>query len=364
MSQSTTPSTQQAPEQRWVYSPGWNDRLFRRVEALPGPSWIYYLIAWLALFLIEALIKWRDQAYPVGTFFPFHIVFTALGIYALALTHYLDKVATKAMHTYRAVFKGGDPEYYDLLYQLTHLPFWPALFSSLAGVGLAFVLALASPGSMAVLKLATSPLSQSVDGLLFIFQWWAWEVLIYHTVRQLRLVSRIYTQFTRLDLFNQRPLYVFSGLAARTAFGLVIFYLVVDATTPGAFSQPGSFGLTLFLVIMALVTFLWSLMGAHRQLLEEKGRFLGENTRRFLATTKELPQRVDVDHLSSMDEIDATLSSLAQEKKDFSDSHLTLAAGPDSLTGFNDSAADCPLDRSAGSCENHQAITTSMLSLV
>jgi high-affinity nickel permease len=118
-----------------------------------------------------------------------------------------------------------------------------------------------------------------------------------------------------LDLFNQRPLYVFSGLAARTAFGLVILNLVVDATTPGAFSQPGSLGLTLFLVIMALVTFLWPLMGVHRQLQEEKGRFLGETTRRFLAATTELHHRVDEDQFSAMDEIDATLSSLAQEEK-------------------------------------------------
>ncbi len=73
--------------------------------------------------------------------------------------------------------------------------------------------------------------------------------------------------------------------------------------------------MTLFLVIMALVTFLWPLMGVHRLLQEEKGRFLGENARRFMATTAKLHQRVDTDQLSAMDEINNTLSSLAQEEK-------------------------------------------------
>ncbi len=298
-----------------VYSPGWVDWLSRSIEKLPGPGWIYYLFAWLVLVSIETLIKWRDHAYPVGSLFPFHLVFTALGIYAVALMHYLDNVAAKAMQTYRAVFKGDDAEFHTLLYQLTHLPFWHALLSSLAGVGLAVLLAATSPGSIATLKLATSPLSQVVDGLLFLFQWWAWGAFIYHTVRQLRLVSRIYIHFTHLDLFNQRPLYVFSGLAARTAFGLVFLNFVVDATTPGSLSQPGSFGLTLILVLLALVTFFWPLMGVHRVLQTEKVRFLGEAARRFTTTITKLHQRVDTDQLSGMDEINNTLSSLAQEEK-------------------------------------------------
>ncbi len=315
MPQSIPSSHLQARGQGGVYSPGWNDRLFRSIEKLPGPSWIYYLVAWLVLLTIETLIKWRDHAYPVGTIFPFHLVFTALGIYAVAFMHYLDRVAARAMHAYRVVFKGSDAEYNNLLYQLTHLPFWSALLASLAGVGLAFVLAATSPGSIATLKLATSPLSQAVDSLLFLFQWWAWGAFIYHTVRQLRLVSRIFTHFTHLDLFNQGPLYVFSGLAARTAFGLVFLNFAVDATTPGSLSQPGSFGLTLFLVSMALVTFFWPLMGVHRVLQEEKVRFLGEAARRFMATLVELHHRVDMEQLSGMDEINNTLSSLAQEEK-------------------------------------------------
>ncbi len=315
MSQGTTSSHQQAPGQERVFSPGWIDRLTRSIERLPGRSWIYYLITWLVLVAIEILIKWRDHAYPVGTIFPFHLVFTALGIYAVAFMHYLDTVAARAMYAYRAVFKGDEAKYNDLLYQLTHVPSWSALLASLAGIGLAIILAATSPGSIAALKLATSPLSQAVDGMLFLFQWWAWGVFIYHTVRQLRLVSRIYMHYTHLDLFNQGPLYVFSGLAARTSFGLVFLNIAVDATTPGSLSQPGSFGLTLFLVILALVTFFWPLMGVHRVLQAEKVRFLGETARRFTATITKLHQRVDTDQLSGMDEINNTLSSLAQEEK-------------------------------------------------
>ncbi len=315
MPQTETQSDQQAPGQRWLYPPGWVDRLTRAIEKLPGPSWVYYLLAWLALFSIETLIKWRDRAYPVGTIFPFHVVFTALGVYAVALMDYLDRVASRAMRNYRSVFKGGEREFDDLHYQLTHVPFRSALLASLTGVGLAAVLAAGGLSSARELKLLTSPLSQFVDGLLFLFQWWAWGALIYHTIRQLRLVSVIYTRFTLLDLFNQGPLYAFSRLAARTALGLVLLNFAVDATGPGALSRPGSLGLTFLLVVMALVTFFWPLRGVHRLLEAEKGKDLEETTRRFLATITKLHQRVDTDQLSGMDEIENTLSSLEQEEK-------------------------------------------------
>jgi len=46
--------------------------------------------------------------------------------------------------------------------------------------------------------------------------------------------------------------------------------------------------LTLFLVIMALATFFWPLLGVHRLLQEEKARLLGETVRRFRAPVTKL----------------------------------------------------------------------------
>ncbi len=69
-------------EREWTegaapYPAGWVDRITTRVVDLPVPGPVVYLLAWLVVIAIETLIKWWDGAYPVGTLYPFHAVFTS-----------------------------------------------------------------------------------------------------------------------------------------------------------------------------------------------------------------------------------------------------------------------------------------------
>src|SRR5262245_31869019 len=47
-------------------------------------------------------------------------------------------------------------------------------------------------------------------------------IAIYHTIHQLRTVSMIYTELTKVDLFKQGPLHAFARLAAYTTIIWVI----------------------------------------------------------------------------------------------------------------------------------------------
>jgi hypothetical protein len=70
----------------------------------------------------------------------------------------------------------------------------------------------------------TSPagLIVSILGLIKALRFYL-DGVIYHTIRQLRLVDSINSKHARINLFYLQPLQAFSRLTASTASGLVIF---------------------------------------------------------------------------------------------------------------------------------------------
>src|SRR5690349_23086178 len=115
------------------YPPSWVDRLTAAIARRPGAGWPVYLGLWLVLAAAETAVKWTDGAYPPGTFFPFHLVFAGIGLYALGLMRYLDGVAARAIAAFRPALTGDDAEYAVLRYEITTLPARPARLAGMAG---------------------------------------------------------------------------------------------------------------------------------------------------------------------------------------------------------------------------------------
>jgi hypothetical protein len=89
------PSTHSSETMTGLYPPSWVDRFIEWVKRLPVPSWLFYLLLWLALFLMANAVKWLDGSQPVGTIGPFYTVGASDGVYFLALMHYLlSKIPT------------------------------------------------------------------------------------------------------------------------------------------------------------------------------------------------------------------------------------------------------------------------------
>src|SRR5689334_8536441 len=116
-----------------LYPPSWVDRLTDGVRRLPGPSVLYYIGAWLGLLALELGIKWADGTYAMGEVFPFHIVLTLNAVYVVALMHYLDDMAERALRQFRPALGVSDAEYARLQYELTNLPARPTLAASAIG---------------------------------------------------------------------------------------------------------------------------------------------------------------------------------------------------------------------------------------
>ena len=198
------------------YTPSWVDMLTDGVRRLPVPAWLVYLGLAAGSTLLVSAIGWSEGLYPVGTLDPLGVLIGITPFYALALMHYLDDWARAALARFRPALAVEDAEYERLLYQFTTLPARPVLLASLIGAlyGLSIILSI-SDADRQEMHLPTSQLGIGVQLAFSILSYACAAIMVYHTIRQLRMVSRIYTTQTRIDLFQLTPWYALSELTAR-----------------------------------------------------------------------------------------------------------------------------------------------------
>jgi hypothetical protein len=309
------PGTEGYPQ---PYGPSWVDRFGDWVEQLPGQSWLYYLAVGLVLLLVQTTVLWIEGAYPVGTFLPIHLGSAAGIAYLLALIPWLDNTAATALSDLQPVLKTSEEEYDQLRHQLTTLRARPTLLASLVSV--VFVVLLDQLGLVMtdLQAVAGYPVSERLLYVIYLLGWWISGAFFYHTIHQLRLINRIHTDLTRVDLFRIRPLYAFSRLTALTAASLTLTLYIDIAIQPGVLYDPRVIGMASIIVVLAVVTFVWPLLGVHRLLVEEKERLLAQNSQLLEAQVFELHQRLNSGNLEGMDKLNPAIASLQIEQNTLS----------------------------------------------
>ena len=297
------------------YPPSWVDRFADWVKRLPGPSWLFYLVLWLALFLMANAIKWLDGSEPLGTIKPFYTVGASDSVYFLALTHYLKGAAGAALRAFRPALTMSEAEYNRLYYQLTTLPARGALLAGGIGAAIAALAVLLNP-TVPNPYYHTSLVAIVFGSVMAILIFACFGALVYQTTHQLTMVGRIHATVTHINLFQPDPLYAFSGLTARTAMG----YLILADTALLAMyefmseTDPLALGIMVFMMLLAAVTFVLPLLGMHRRMVEEKGRLESEANRCLEATIAELHRRLDAGDLTEIDGLNSAMESLEIER--------------------------------------------------
>lgn len=296
-----------------LYPPGWIDRLTAWVERLPGPVWTFYAVLWLVLYLVLLATQWTGGT--TVTFYPFHLFLAGAVSFIFGLIHYLDKTADAALDRFRPVLNCSEAEYAEMRYRLTTMPAGPTLLVTLfavvvAGLGL---IALPLEWRLRVLHFADSTSSVDYHSALSSIVWFSVVLFSYHTLHQLSEVRFIYGR-ARVNLFNLEPLYAFSDLSARTAIGLVAFVSAFYILVPELLTNLFSLGMGVFFTGVALLTFVWPLLGTHNLLIGEKTRFLGETAKLLEASITELNRHISSKETQGIDDWNKALSGLEAER--------------------------------------------------
>jgi hypothetical protein len=314
------------------YRLSWIDRLLAQITRLPGPTWLFYLVLLITLILVNNSLQWLDGTVPTGTFDRVRTTDVVFPLYFLALMHYLNGCAGRALAEFRAVTDLSEADYDDLARNLQTVPAGSALVAGLAGATFVMIALWSDsasfgifPSSSLLTILVVVGLSLLTGAFLFVF--------IVHTVRQLILVNQIYRRATRIDLFNLKPVYAFSGLTARAGIGLIFFiYFAVAINGADTVSSADEVTITLFndlfvtgdipglmlvgsLLLTGVAAFVWPLLGIHHQLAAIKDLKMAEVSGRLASVLRKLHRDVEADDFDKMGGIQNALSSLRLERE-------------------------------------------------
>jgi hypothetical protein len=305
-----------APEHR-PYAPSWLDRIQDGVRRLPVPYPVIYLVAGLLLGLGRNIVGWVDGSYPVGTFFRVHVLDGLFPLYFAFVIHLLDDMAGHALSDYRAKLT-ANATFEQLHFRLTTMPAVASLLIGIAAftVGALYEFVLFSPTDIQVSKYFTSPTATVIDSALSGLSGLMMIMFAFHTIHQLRTISRIYTENTKVSIFDIGALYALSRVTAVTALALLLFSYVYIAVYSGGQIYSVSNAIVLGIILLvAVLTFVVPLWGAHRLLQREKSHRLSEAGRRLEAASDSLHDRVDaIDYSDEADHIRSAIDALIQER--------------------------------------------------
>lgn len=300
------------------YAPSWLDRLTDAIGRLPGPYWLYYLIVGVVLAMARTVIAWIDGSYPVGTFFAVHVIDGLIPAYFLFAMHLLDDLAKNAMADFRPRLRGGEAEYEQLTHRLTTMPFRTTVVIGILAIaeGAVYIPLLLSPVDIANSYYLTSPTATVADTVLSVLAGLFMVTFGFHTLRQLWLISRIYTRHTNVSIFDTGGLYALSRVTAVTAVALLFFTYIYFALyiTNGSINSVINGVVVGLIVFGALLAFVVPLWGAHRLLQRAKTARLSETALRIETAADALHGRTDAGKYSEVGDIKSTLDALLVER--------------------------------------------------
>lgn len=304
------------------YPPSWLDRLQDWVERLPVPYWVTYTLLGVIFLVPLTLVHWQVGGYPAGAFNLFHIWLAFEPGIILAWMHYLDRVAAQALVTARPTLDFSDAEYSDTEYRLTHLPARSTLIASVIGLlagafFLLFVFYSSESQAAQIMQSVAHPFTVGVGTVLLAATWAVYAAWFVHTIHQLKLINRIYTGHTRLNMYNPGPIYAFSGVTARSAILFMLVPTLWFVTDPAQLSTGFVAGILAGIVLagVALTVFILPLWGIHKRLVQAKDELLGQAGTRIQNTTTALHQITDTQAWDNATKIKDAILGLETEQR-------------------------------------------------
>jgi len=297
----------------------WIDRFTGWVERLPVQAWVFYILFGIALILVQILFLWLDGGLFAGELLPV-IIFNGLATpFLLAQIHLLDNQAAAAVVSLKPMLEISESEFEDYKFRLTNMPFLKPLIAGLVIMVSTMLTPLVSTAPVRYAALELLPVFNIVFQIVDKSSAFLFGVVIYHTIRQLRLVNSINSKHIRINLFQLRPLHAFSRLTASTALALLAFLYVWMLINPEILADPVLLAYSILLTIMAAAIFVWPLWGIHTLIEKHKEAALDEINLRSMDLFTKLNQSIDGNDYDATDRLNSSIASLEIQHKRISD---------------------------------------------
>jgi len=302
-----------------AYKPSLVDRFINWVKDLPIKAWVFYVLFAILLILIQVCILWIENGLQASELLPI-IIFNSFAVpFTLALIQFLDHQAVTAFNTMKPVLDISDAEFALYKFRLENMPYPMSLIAGLALVAMVLIMEQIWVIPIRYAALEGLPLFSIFYHIIDKSSAFGFGVIFYHTLRQLRLVNRINSEFVHVNLYNLGPLQAFSRLTGSTTVGLVIGIYGWMLLNPDLLQNQAMIGFTVIISLFALSIFVWPLYGVHRRMVAAKERTLNELDGNFENVFSEFNTAIQNKNYANIGVLNGIIASLDLQRKRIKD---------------------------------------------
>lgn len=296
----------------------WVDWLIDRIDRLPGPTWLFYVLGTLVLVAVGTGITWIDGSQPVGTFEFVRVFNDGTALYQLGFIQYLQVSGRRALATFAPALGALAPERTRLERQLSRMPPLLALFAIPLGAAGSLQFFLIEPAGLG-LRPESSPALWIFTAVVGVPSGILLAALVLFVLRQLATVARIHRRSTAVTIYDPVTHGAFARLTLPTSIVLALpvyvftFYQLVAGNPSGAITAP-EIVLVVAMVGGAIAVFIVPLWGIHRRLVRQRADLLGAVTTRIGSAVRDVHHWQDGTAERSLDDAENLLSALVAER--------------------------------------------------
>ncbi len=315
----TDPSPDPRPAQQGVveprpYPPSFVDRITEFVQRQPIPYGLTYLLLFILQSAVFLVFSWKDGWLPAFEFQPIVLLFPFWLWGPLAIVTYLDSLSHRVLSDFAPLLNLPAEGKRRLEYEFATMARGSVLLSAVAWSGIYFLFwYLAIRHSTMVYRLG--PLATWLAVVQGFVSFSVGSAIYYHSVRQLRLVSRTVGMVGQFDLFRLDPVYAFSLLTSRTGICWVVLVTMTLLIAPLEVGTVPGVSMLILQIALAMGAFVLPLRIVNRRLVSEKRRQLAELDQRVKATLARLHQHVDENSLEEVSKLNDVLKGLTTERE-------------------------------------------------
>jgi hypothetical protein len=295
------------------YPPSYLDRFMDAVEALPAPYWLTYLVLFLLESAVMHVLAWLDGWLPAYTFNLLLLTFPLWQWGPFAIITYLDSVSRGAISTFAPLLDLQDESITRLKDEFSTMPARPVIVS---GVVWSIVYCLTT--YLVIGRLYDQYRFGNAFAVIIVLEglvtYATGSVIYYHSLRQLRLVSRTVSLVSHFNLFRLDPVYAFSAVTSQTGIAWVILLSLSLLTFPIQLAVAPSLATWAAQIVLAVAAFALPLRVVHQRLVAEKRRLLAELNQRTEATLERLHRCLDENELDDAAHLSSALAGLSTER--------------------------------------------------
>jgi hypothetical protein len=276
----------------------WIDRLIAWIDRLPGPAWLFYVLSTVAIAFLGNAVLWIDGSMPFGSVDRLTTIFAISVFYWLALYHYLTIIGSRSLQTFRPMLEVDDFEVARVDDELAKLPPRLGWLAVPLGLALAALTVFGDPAPFGEIVPRTA-LPYVGDFVITGFLSAAFFCVVIRSIRQLRMVGKLHTRATNINLLKLEPAHAFSTLTARTGIGIILLLIFAY------FLDPAGFGTALDIFFM----------GMRDHLEEEKQRVLNETSDLLQMTSTSFHSKINNRDFDELGGMETAISALIRERE-------------------------------------------------